>query len=83
MFIPHVGNTNRIKPTFGVGVTDQIKIINNFMTTDALFRPIKDRQIKPIHLGYALILHKLRPLRSLQYTATTRMGSEKVPHTCF
>jgi hypothetical protein len=48
MFIPYVGNTNRIKPTFGVGLTDQIKIINNF-TTYTLIRPGKDRQIKPIY----------------------------------
>jgi hypothetical protein len=49
VFIPYVGNTNRIKPTFEVGVTDQIKIINSFTTTDTLIRPGKDRQIKPIH----------------------------------
>ena len=52
LFIPYVCNTNRIKPTFGVGVTDQIKIINNFRTTDTLIRPAKGRQIKPIHKGY-------------------------------
>jgi hypothetical protein len=49
VFIPYVGNTNRIKPTFGVGLTEEIKIINNFTTTYTLIRPGKDRQIKPIY----------------------------------
>jgi hypothetical protein len=44
VFIPYIGNTNRIKPTFGVGVIDQIKIINNFMANDTLIRPGKGRQ---------------------------------------
>jgi len=51
VFIPYVGNTNRIKPTFGAAVTDQIKIINNFTTTDTLNLPWKRQTDKTNTLG--------------------------------